>query len=100
LEVRVHKKPTPQFSFIAEKTLLVGLPTSTVFHSAKYTSHEIFIDPAARLVWKKPSRRIRPRKDGKSLSLLTLLAEVVAFLQGKSRRSMVAVTNRPTGQYP
>jgi hypothetical protein len=42
--LRVHKKPTMQFcKTIAEKTLLVGLG-STVFRTAKYTSHEVTID--------------------------------------------------------
>jgi hypothetical protein len=48
--LRVHQKPTPQFCRqIADKTLLVGL-TSTVFRSAKYTSHEVTID-AKQLAW-------------------------------------------------
>lgn len=38
---RIHNKPQMQFSRqIAEKTLLVGLG-STVFRTAKYTSHEV-----------------------------------------------------------
>ena len=41
---REHNKPTPQFvRQIADKTLLVGMG-STVFRSAKYTSHEVTID--------------------------------------------------------
>lgn len=48
--MRVHNKPSPQFiRQIAEKTLLVGL-SSTVFRSAKYTSHEVTID-AEQLKW-------------------------------------------------
>lgn len=49
---REHGKETPQFKRqIAEKTLLVGLG-STVFRSAKYTSHEVTIDDGASV----PSR--------------------------------------------
>ena len=41
---REHNKPSPQFMRqIADKTLLVGMG-STVFRSAKYTSHEVTID--------------------------------------------------------
>jgi len=48
--MRVHNKPSPHFSrLIAEKTLLVGL-TSTVFRSAKYTSHEVTVDKK-QLAW-------------------------------------------------
>ena len=44
--LRIHNKPTMQFKRqIAEKTLLVGLG-STVFRTAKYTSHEVTIDDA------------------------------------------------------
>jgi len=42
--LREHNKPNPQFvRQIADKTLLVGMG-STVFRSAKYTSHEVIID--------------------------------------------------------
>jgi len=42
--LRIHKKPSPQFCRqVADKVLLVGL-SSTVFRSAKYTSHEVTID--------------------------------------------------------
>jgi len=42
--LRIHNKPTPYFAKqVADKTLLVGL-SSTVFRSAKYTSHEVTID--------------------------------------------------------
>jgi len=48
--MRIHGKPAPYFARqIAEKTLLVGLG-STVFRSAKYTSHEVTIDDA-QIAW-------------------------------------------------
>jgi hypothetical protein len=42
--MKLHGKETPQFCRrVAEKTLLVGL-CSTTFRDAKYTSHEVIID--------------------------------------------------------
>jgi len=61
--MRIHGKPTPQFSrLIAEKTLLVGLG-STVFREAKYTSHEVIVDDA-QLRWFEDTLKAHPSSDG------------------------------------
>jgi hypothetical protein len=61
--LRVHGKPTPQFiRKIADKTLLVGL-TSTVFRSAKYTSHEVTIDKE-QLQWFEDTIKAHPADEG------------------------------------
>uniref|UniRef100_A0A7S0Q9T2 EF-hand domain-containing protein n=1 Tax=Coccolithus braarudii TaxID=221442 RepID=A0A7S0Q9T2_9EUKA len=61
--LRIHKKPTPQFvREIAEKTLLVGL-CSTVFRSAKYTSHEVTIDDE-QVKWFEDLVKSKPAADG------------------------------------
>jgi hypothetical protein len=68
--MRVHNKPTPQFSrLIAEKTLLVGL-TSTVFRSAKYTSHEVTIDPV-QLAWFEETIKAHPSTEGWKVFVFT-----------------------------
>ena len=61
--LREHNKPHPQFvREIADKTLLVGLG-STVFRSAKYTSHEVTIDDA-QVQWFEQLLIDHPSKDG------------------------------------
>lgn len=68
--MRVHGKPTPQFMRqIADKTLLVGL-TSTIFRSAKYTSHEVTID-AEQLKWFEEIVKSHPAEDGWKLFVFT-----------------------------
>uniref|UniRef100_A0A7S4BJC5 EF-hand domain-containing protein n=1 Tax=Chrysotila carterae TaxID=13221 RepID=A0A7S4BJC5_CHRCT len=61
--LRIHNKPTPQFSrLIADKTMLVGL-CSTVFRSAKYTSHEVIIDDE-QLRWFEKLLEDHPADEG------------------------------------
>ena len=61
--LREHNKPHAQFMReIADKTLLVGLG-STVFRSAKYTSHEVTIDDA-QVQWFEQLLIDHPSKDG------------------------------------
>jgi len=61
--LREHNKPHPQFvRKIADKTLLVGLG-STVFRSAKYTSHEVTIDDE-QVKWFENLLIDHPSKDG------------------------------------
>jgi len=61
--LREHNKPTPQFvRQIADKTLLVGMG-STVFRSAKYTSHEVTIDDE-QVRWFEQLLIDHPSKDG------------------------------------
>ena len=61
--LRIHKKPTMHFKRqIAEKTLLVGLG-STVFRTAKYTSHEVTIDDE-QLAWFEDLVASHPSTDG------------------------------------
>jgi hypothetical protein len=68
--LRTHGKPTPHFSrLIAEKTLLVGL-TSTVFRSAKYTSHEVTID-RAQLNWFEETIKSHAAEDGWKVFVFT-----------------------------
>ena len=68
--LRVHKKPTPQFSRqIAEKTLLVGLG-STVFRDAKYTSHEVTIDDK-QMIWFEEVLENHPSSDGWKIFVFT-----------------------------
>mmetsp|Transcript_102614 Transcript_102614/g.320826 ORF Transcript_102614/g.320826 Transcript_102614/m.320826 type:complete len:631 (+) Transcript_102614:1-1893(+) len=56
-------KETPQFCHeIAEKTLIVGVG-STVFRTAKYTSHEVFVD-MAQLEWFEKIVEEHPNSDG------------------------------------
>jgi hypothetical protein len=68
--LRVHGKPTPHFKRqIAEKTLLVGL-TSTVFRSAKYTSHEVTIDKE-QLTWFEDTVKAHPSTEGWKIFVFT-----------------------------
>jgi hypothetical protein len=68
--LRTHGKPTPHFSrLIAEKTLLVGL-TSTVFRSAKYTSHEVTID-REQLNWFEETIKSHPAEEGWKIFVFT-----------------------------
>jgi hypothetical protein len=68
--LRVHGKPTPQFiRQIADKTLLVGL-TSTVFRSAKYTSHEVTIDKE-QLKWFEDTITAHPADEGWRIFVFT-----------------------------
>ena len=63
-------KPTMQFKRqIAEKTLLVGLG-STVFRSAKYTSHEVTIDDE-QLEWFEDVVASHPSADGWKIFVFT-----------------------------
>ena len=54
---------------IAEKTLLVGLG-STVFRSAKYTSHEVTIDDE-QLQWFEDTVAAHPSEDGWKIFVFT-----------------------------
>jgi len=68
--LRVHKKPTMHFKRqIAEKTLLVGLG-STVFRTAKYTSHEVTIDDE-QLAWFEDLVSSHPSTDGWKIFVFT-----------------------------
>jgi len=68
--LRIHNKPTMQFKRqIAEKTLLVGLG-STVFRTAKYTSHEVTIDDA-QLEWFEDVVKSHPSSDGWKIFVFT-----------------------------
>jgi len=68
--LRIHGKPTPQFSRqIAEKTLLVGLG-STIFRAAKYTSHEVTIDDA-QIAWFEALVTEHPAEDGWKIFVFT-----------------------------
>mmetsp|Transcript_16553 Transcript_16553/g.32650 ORF Transcript_16553/g.32650 Transcript_16553/m.32650 type:complete len:617 (-) Transcript_16553:435-2285(-) len=68
--LREHNKPSAQFKRqIAEKTLLVGLG-STVFRSAKYTSHEVTIDDA-QMVWFEEVLKEHPSTDGWKIFVFT-----------------------------
>eukprot|EP00523_Entomoneis_sp_CCMP467_P019737 CAMPEP_0168861850 /NCGR_PEP_ID=MMETSP0727-20121128/18134_1 /TAXON_ID=265536 /ORGANISM="Amphiprora sp., Strain CCMP467" /LENGTH=604 /DNA_ID=CAMNT_0008916875 /DNA_START=111 /DNA_END=1927 /DNA_ORIENTATION=+ len=61
--LKIHRKPSPQFlRAIAPKTLLVGL-SSTVFRGAKYTSHEVTIDPA-QIDWFEQVLHQHPAREG------------------------------------
>jgi len=65
-----HGKPTPQFMRqIADKTLLVGL-SSTLFRSAKYTSHEVTID-AEQMAWFTNVLEEHPSEDGWKIFMFT-----------------------------
>lgn len=65
-----HGKPSPNFKRqIAEKTLLVGL-TSTVFRSAKYTSHEVTIDDE-QMKWFEQTLVDHPSSDGWKIFIFT-----------------------------
>ena len=68
--LRIHKKETMQFSRqIAEKTLLVGLG-STVFRTAKYTSHEVTIDDE-QLKWFEDVVSSHPSEEGWKIFVFT-----------------------------
>ena len=68
--LRVHNKPTPNFSrLIADKTLLVGL-SSTVFRDAKYTSHEVTIDDA-QMAWFEETLKNHPSDQGWKIFVFT-----------------------------
>jgi len=68
--LREHGKPTPQFMRqIADKTLLVGMG-STVFRSAKYTSHEVTIDDD-QIRWFEQVLIDHPSKDGWRIFVFT-----------------------------
>jgi len=68
--LRIHQKPTMQFKRqIAEKTLLVGLG-STVFRTAKYTSHEVTIDDA-QLKWFEDVVSSHSSEDGWKIFVFT-----------------------------
>mmetsp|Transcript_28811 Transcript_28811/g.67379 ORF Transcript_28811/g.67379 Transcript_28811/m.67379 type:complete len:585 (-) Transcript_28811:104-1858(-) len=68
--LREHNKPHPQFKrLIAEKTLLVGLG-STVFRSAKYTSHEVTIDDE-QMQWFEDVLKEHPSTDGWKVFVFT-----------------------------
>jgi hypothetical protein len=68
--LRVHNKPAPNFiRQIADKTLLVGL-TSTVFRSARYTSHEVTIDPE-QLAWFENTLKSHPADEGWKIFVFT-----------------------------
>jgi len=70
LFLRAHGKPTPQFSRqIAEKTLLVGM-SSTVFRSAKYTSHEVTVDDE-QMAWFEQTLIDHPAADGWKIFVFT-----------------------------
>ena len=67
---RIHQKPQMQFvRQIADKTLLVGLG-STVFRTAKYTSHEVTIDDE-QLQWFEQLVADHPSTDGWKLFVFT-----------------------------
>mmetsp|Transcript_56201 Transcript_56201/g.99319 ORF Transcript_56201/g.99319 Transcript_56201/m.99319 type:complete len:678 (-) Transcript_56201:306-2339(-) len=67
---RIHKKETMQFARqVADKTLLVGLG-STVFRSAKYTSHEVTIDDA-QMKWFEEIVESHPAEDGWKIFVFT-----------------------------
>ena len=68
--IRIHGKDRMQFSRqIAEKTLLVGLG-STVFRTAKYTSHEVTIDEE-QLDWFENLVASHPSEDGWKIFVFT-----------------------------
>jgi len=68
--LRIHGKPTMQFKRqVAEKTLLVGLG-STVFRTAKYTSHEVTIDDE-QLKWFEDIVQSHPSADGWKIFVFT-----------------------------
>ena len=61
--LKAFDKPTPWFKReIADKVLLVGLG-STVFRSARYTSHEVYIDQA-QVDWFEKTIKECPAEDG------------------------------------
>jgi len=67
---RIHGKDRMQFARkIAEKTLLVGLG-STVFRTAKYTSHEVTVDDA-QLQWFEDLVASHPAEEGWKLFVFT-----------------------------
>lgn len=67
---RIHNKPSMQFARpIAEKTLLVGLG-STVFRSAKYTSHEVTIDDE-QMKWFEGVVESHPAEEGWKIFVFT-----------------------------
>ena len=67
---RIHNKPQMQFKReIAEKTLLVGLG-STVFRTAKYTSHEVTIDDE-QLAWFEDVCKSHTSTDGWKIFVFT-----------------------------
>jgi len=61
--LKAFSKPTPQFKrLLAEKVLLVGLG-STLFRSAPYTSHEVYIDDE-QVQWFKETIESCPAEEG------------------------------------
>jgi len=70
LFLNAHGKPTPNFiREIADKTLLVGM-SSTVFRSAKYTSHEVTIDDE-QMAWFEQTLKDHPSTDGWKVMVFT-----------------------------
>jgi len=68
--MRTHGKPTPHFCrHIADKTLLVGM-SSTVFRSAKYTSHEVTVDDE-QMEWFEQTLKDHPSTDGWKIFVFT-----------------------------
>jgi hypothetical protein len=68
--LREHGKPAPHFiRQIADKTILLGL-TSTVFRSAKYTSHEVTID-REQLQWFEDTVKAHPAEEGWKIFVFT-----------------------------
>lgn len=68
--LRVHKKDGPMFvREIADKTLLVGMG-STVFRTAKYTSHEVTIDDE-QVRWFEEVVSTHPAEDGWKIFVFT-----------------------------
>ncbi len=68
--LRLHGKPTPQFSRqIGEKTLLLGLGSS-VFRTAVHTSHEVTIDDA-QLDWFERMLENHPASEGGKVFVFT-----------------------------
>jgi len=68
--LRTHNKPTPHFyRQVADKTILAGM-TSTVFRSAKYTSHEVTIDKE-QLEWFEQTLKDHPASDGWKVFVFT-----------------------------
>eukprot|EP00567_Pseudictyota_dubia_P011395 CAMPEP_0197443292 /NCGR_PEP_ID=MMETSP1175-20131217/9054_1 /TAXON_ID=1003142 /ORGANISM="Triceratium dubium, Strain CCMP147" /LENGTH=583 /DNA_ID=CAMNT_0042973901 /DNA_START=66 /DNA_END=1817 /DNA_ORIENTATION=- len=70
LFLNAHGKPAPHFiREIADKTLLVGL-SSTVFRSAKYTSHEVTIDDE-QMAWFEQMLKDHPANEGWKIFVFT-----------------------------
>jgi hypothetical protein len=70
MALATHGKPTPQFMRqIADKTLLVGL-SSTLFRSAKYTSHEVTVDED-QMAWFEDVLQTHPSSEGWKIFMFT-----------------------------